>query len=131
MLGSWASGAECGWCADQVGSPTWADSLAQALWAAAATPDLGGIHHWTDAGVASWYDFAVAIAEEAHAHGSVADSRWRCSPITTADYPTPARRPAYSVLDRSSSETGLWTQAHALARQPEEDAEGARRCVRC
>ena len=89
--------------ADQVGTPTWATSLAQALWAAVGTPDLGGIHHWTDAGVASWYDFAVAIAEEAHAAGLLKQPAMVES-ITTADYPTPARRPAYSVLDRSSTE---------------------------
>jgi dTDP-4-dehydrorhamnose reductase len=47
--------------ADQIGSPTWARSVAEALWAAAARPALRGVLHWTDAGVASWYDFAVAI----------------------------------------------------------------------
>ena len=92
--------------ADQVGTPTWANSLAQALWAAAAQPAVRGTHHWTDAGVASWYDFAVAIAEEGLVrgllkHGPVVRS------IATADYPTPARRPAYSVLDRGSAEVLL------------------------
>jgi dTDP-4-dehydrorhamnose reductase len=46
--------------ADQVGSPTWANGLARTLWQLSAT-GLHGIHHWTDSGVASWYDFAVAI----------------------------------------------------------------------
>ena len=50
--------------ADQVGSPTWASSLASALWSMAGK-DLNGVHHWADAGVASWYDFAVAIQDEA------------------------------------------------------------------
>ena len=51
--------------ADQIGSPTAAASLARALWRIVARPGCPGLHHWTDAGVASWYDFAVAIAEEA------------------------------------------------------------------
>ena len=92
--------------ADQVSAPTWAASLAEALWAAVRAPDLGGIHHWTDAGVASWYDFAVAIAEEGHASGLLKQPAVVES-ITTADYPTPARRPAYSVLDRGSAERAL------------------------
>ena len=87
--------------ADQVGTPTHAASLARALWALA---DAGatGIHHYTDAGVASWYDFAVAVEEEARALGLL-DRPVRVEPIATADYPTPARRPAYSVLDKSAS----------------------------
>ena len=92
--------------ADQVGAPTWASSIAEALWAAVRAPDLGGIHHWTDAGVASWYDFAVAIAEEAHALGMLKQTA-EVESIVTADYPTPAQRPAYSVLDRSSAERAL------------------------
>ena len=92
--------------ADQVGAPTWATSIAAALWAAVRVPDLGGVHHWTDAGVASWYDFAVAIAEEAHALGILKQPA-EVESIMTADYPTPARRPAYSVLDRSSAERAL------------------------
>lgn len=92
--------------ADQVGSPTWASSVAQALWAAVRSPAFAGVHHWTDAGVASWYDFAVAIAEEGHAAGLLKQPA-EVEPITTAEYPTPARRPAYSVLDRASSERDL------------------------
>jgi dTDP-4-dehydrorhamnose reductase len=83
--------------ADQVGTPTWAHTLAQTVWAAAATPDVAGTLHWTDAGVASWYDFAVAIQEEALGVGLL-QRVVPVHPITTADYPTPARRPAYSVL---------------------------------
>lgn len=92
--------------ADQVGSPTWASSVAEILWAAVRTPAFAGVHHWTDAGVASWYDFAVAIAEEGHAAGLLKQTA-EVESITTAEYPTPARRPAYSVLDRGSSERGL------------------------
>jgi len=84
--------------ADQIGTPTAATSLAHALWAIAARPDLKGVYHWTDAGVASWYDFAVAIAEEATALSLLAGDV-RVDPIVTDEYPTAARRPAFSVLD--------------------------------
>ena len=87
--------------ADQVGTPTAARSLAEALWQIAGNCEIHGIHHWTDAGVASWYDFAVAIAEEA-AELALVPPGVTVTPITTADYPTPARRPAYSVLDKRS-----------------------------
>lgn len=50
--------------ADQVGTPTWATSLADGIWKLAAV-DANGVYHYTDSGVASWYDFAVAIQEEA------------------------------------------------------------------
>jgi len=84
--------------ADQIGTPTAAISLAKVLWALADRPDLSGVYHWTDAGVASWYDFAVAIAEEGAAVGLL-PATVRVEPITTAEYPTPARRPSFSVLD--------------------------------
>ncbi len=84
---------------DQIGTPTWAKGLAEALWRAAAL-GLTGIHHWTDAGVASWYDFAVAIQEEALALGLL-QRAIPLRPIRTSDYPTPARRPACCVLDKS------------------------------
>lgn len=87
--------------ADQIGTPTWAPSLADALWRLAG---LGatGIHHFTDAGVASWYDVAVAVAEEGAAAGLIPEG-CRVVPIATADYPTAAPRPAYSVLDKSAT----------------------------
>jgi dTDP-4-dehydrorhamnose reductase len=88
--------------ADQVGTPTAASSLAGALWATAGRPDLSGTFHWSDAGVCSWYDFAVAIGEEAVALGLI-ERAATVRPIATADYPTAARRPAYSVLDKSAS----------------------------
>ena len=87
--------------ADQVGTPTHAASLARAIWALDAA-GATGIFHWTDAGVASWYDFAVAIRDEALAIGLL-DRRTAVVPIRTSDYPTPARRPAMSVLDKGSS----------------------------
>lgn len=88
--------------ADQVGTPTWARGLALAIWAAVGRPGLQGVYHWTDAGVCSWYDFAVAIAEEGRARGLL-NSPVNVCPIPASDYPTPACRPAYSVLDKTSS----------------------------
>ena len=85
--------------ADQIGTPTAADSLAQVLWGLAQRPQICGVHHFTDAGVASWYDFAMAICEEATLLGLL-PSGIGVAAITTADYPTAARRPAYSVLDK-------------------------------
>lgn len=88
--------------ADQVGTPTWARGLAEAVWAAAARIQLNGIYHWSDAGVCSWYDFAVAINEEALNLGLLSKPV-NVRPISGAEYPTPAQRPAYSVLDKTNS----------------------------
>ena len=88
--------------ADQVGSPTWARGLAQVIWQLVVR-SLSGIYHWSDAGVASWYDFACAIYEEAVALG-ILTGKVTLFPVHTRDYPTPARRPPYSVLDK----TGTW-----------------------
>lgn len=90
---------------DQIGTPTYAPGLAAALWALSGK-GLQGLYHYSDAGVASWYDFAVAIEEEARALGLLTRPVLLV-PITTADYPTPARRPAFSVLDKSSTWTAL------------------------
>lgn len=95
--------------ADQIGTPTYAPGLACALWRMVGQ-GLAGIHHWTDSGVASWYDFAVAIQEEALAAGLL-DRAVPVLPIATAEYPTPARRPAYSVLDKSATIAALGTHA--------------------
>lgn len=95
---------EIGVVEDQVGSPTCASSIALLLWRAVDKTDARGIFHWTDAGVASWYDFAVAIQEEAVATGLL-DRKIPVYPIATSEYPTPAKRPAFSVLDRNAAET--------------------------
>lgn len=87
--------------ADQVGTPTHAFSLARAIWALDAR-GAKGIQHYSDAGVASWYDFAVAIQEEALALGLL-DRSIPIAPVRTSDFPTPARRPAYSVLDKTET----------------------------
>jgi len=87
---------------DQIGTPTWSATLAAALWAFAQRPALSGIYHYTDAGVASWYDFAVAIQEEAVALGLL-DSMIAIRPISSAEYPLAARRPECCVLDKSAT----------------------------
>ncbi|GAA5445593.1 dTDP-4-dehydrorhamnose reductase [Microbulbifer sp. NBRC 101763] len=93
---------ELGVVADQVGTPTWTGSIAQALFCLAESKEAYGIYHCTDLGVASWYDFAVAIFEEGKASGRIPlDKELIIKAIATKDYPTLARRPAYSVLDKS------------------------------
>ena len=82
--------------ADQVGCPTATFGLAAACWAV-IQHEVMGVLHWSDAGVASWYDFAVAIGELAVSHGVLSQAA-QVLPITTTDYPTPAKRPAYSLL---------------------------------
>lgn len=100
---------------DQVGTPTSAASLADAVLAAIAH-DLRGVHHWTDAGIASWYDFAVAIAARARAAGLLARPA-AVVPIPAAEFPAEARRPAYSVLDKAATRAVLqlrsrpWTES--------------------
>ena len=83
---------------DQRGTPTATVALAEVLWALAARPELSGVYHWSDGGEASWYEFALAIAQAALARGLLAAAP-RVVPISTAEYPTAARRPGYSVLD--------------------------------
>jgi len=93
---------QLGVVADQIGTPTWAGTLAQSLFALAKAPEAKGIYHCTDAGAASWYDFAVAIFEEGKSAGLLpSDRQVQIAPIATTDYPTPAARPSYSVLDKS------------------------------
>ncbi|MEG4440905.1 dTDP-4-dehydrorhamnose reductase [Microcoleus sp. AT9_B5] len=85
--------------ADQIGSPTWTGDLGAAT--SQIIPLLGqetfGTYQYTNSGVCSWYDFAIAIFEEAAQLGLPLKIQ-RVIPITTAEYPTPAKRPAFSVL---------------------------------
>lgn len=85
---------------DQVGCPTWTGDLAEAI--AQIIPHLNsqtyGTYHYTNSGAISWYDFAMAIFEEAKKLGFPLEVK-RVVPITTAEYPTPAKRPAFSVLN--------------------------------
>jgi dTDP-4-dehydrorhamnose reductase len=87
---------------DQIGTPTWAGGIAAAIWGLIEAGAPGGVYHWTDLGVASWYDFAVAIQDEALARGLL-HRAVPVTPIPSAAYPTRARRPAFSVLDTAST----------------------------
>ena len=95
---------------DQTGTPTAAASVADVLWRFAQRAELSGVFHWTDAGVASWYDFAVAIAEEASARGLLPPGI-SVQPIATEEYPTAATRPSFSVLDTRSTRSTLGVTA--------------------
>jgi dTDP-4-dehydrorhamnose reductase len=87
--------------ADQIGTPTSTATLADTLWTLLERNAAAGIYHCSDAGAASWYDFACAIRELAQARNG--EKLAPVVPITTSDYPTPARRPAYSVLDKTAT----------------------------
>jgi dTDP-4-dehydrorhamnose reductase len=86
--------------ADQQGRPTYAGDLADALLSAADSlsenPDARGTFHFANAGETTWFDFAKSIFEMRP------DLSTRVVPVSTADYPTPAERPRYSVLDTTS-----------------------------
>jgi dTDP-4-dehydrorhamnose reductase len=89
---------------DQIGAPTWAASAAAAVWGLIDTNAAAGIYHWTDSGVASWYDFAVAIQDEAIERGLLTRAV-EVVPISSAAYPARARRPSFSVLDITATRT--------------------------
>jgi dTDP-4-dehydrorhamnose reductase len=80
---------------DQVGSPTYAADLAETLLAIAVSDNyIPGIFHYSNEGVISWHEFATEIASLTNAHCVI-------HPIPTSEFPTPAKRPTYSVLDKS------------------------------
>lgn len=87
---------------DQIGSPTSAFSLARCLFSIVQEQGDTGIYHWCDGGEISWYEFAVAIQEQA-LNLQLLDSAIPIEPIPSSEYPTPASRPAYSVLDISAT----------------------------
>ena len=100
-----AAGEPLGVVADQVGCPTASFGLAAACWRAigiGADPGAAAMLHWSDAGAASWYDFAVAIGELGVAAGLLEQAA-QVRPIPTSAYPTPAARPPYSLLDCTAS----------------------------
>ena len=86
---------ELGVIFDQIGTPTYARDLAVAIKAAIQHGIAPGIYHFTDEGVCSWYDFTKAI------HRIAGITTCRVSPLHTSEYPTPAARPHYSVLDKT------------------------------
>ena len=80
---------------DQIGTPTYTRDLAKAIVRILRSHQwVPGIYHFSDEGAASWYDFAQAIFR-------IARRNIKVTPISTEDYPTPATRPFYSLLDRS------------------------------
>ena len=95
--------------ADQVGTPTWANSLAAAVWSIVRAPEAVGVLHWTDGGSASWHEFAVAIQETALELG-VLQKKAKVEAIASSEYPTAATRPAYSVLDCSKTSAVIGMQ---------------------
>jgi len=115
-----AAGAPLAVVADQVGCPTattGAHGLGAACWrlithveaGSDAAEPLPPILHWSDAGAASWFDFALAIGELGLAAGLLPQAA-EVVPITTAQYPTPAHRPGYSLLDCTATRTALGLQ---------------------
>lgn len=80
---------------DQIGTPTYANDLAQAIFAAINKGVVRGIYHFSDEGVCSWYDFTIAI------HRLAGITSCKVKPLHTADYPAKAPRPHYSVLDKT------------------------------
>ena len=101
---------------DQVGCPTSTASLAAACWRAIIANVQEPVLHWSDAGAASWFDVAVAVGELAQELGLL-EKPAAVNPLTTAEYPLPAQRPSYSLLDCSSRRRALglaptpWRQA--------------------
>ncbi|MBO6658345.1 MAG: dTDP-4-dehydrorhamnose reductase [Pseudomonadales bacterium] len=112
MLRLMAERDELGVVSDQRGSPTYARSLAEVIWQI-VEDDLfrPGIYHWTDEGDITWHDFALGIQQEGVEAGLL-KRRIPIHPIDTVDYPTPADRPAYSVLntDKLATLSGLQPQ---------------------
>ena len=100
---------QLGVVADQVGCPTSTLTLAQACWRTLQIADkseLPAVMHWSDAGAASWYDVAVEVGRIGSELGLI-DTPAEVQPITTADYPTPAERPAYSLLNCTGTRAAL------------------------
>jgi len=86
---------ELGVIFDQIGTPTYARDLAVAIFAAINKGIVPGLYHFSNEGVISWYDFTKAI------HRIAGISNCHVRPLHTAEYPTPAKRPHYSVLDKT------------------------------
>ena len=86
---------ELGVIFDQIGTPTYARDLARAIFTAIEQGVQPGIYHFSNEGVISWYDFTKAI------HRIAGISTCKVRPLHTSEYPTPAHRPHYSVLDKT------------------------------
>jgi len=97
---------QIGVVADQVGCPTSTHTLAQACWRVITANVQKPVLHWCDAGAASWFDVAVAVGELAQELGLL-EQPAAVHPLITAEYPTRAKRPSYSLLDCSDSRRAL------------------------
>lgn len=91
---------------DQIGSPTRAHHLAIALWRIAEQPGIEGLLHFTDAGVASWYDVAATVLDVMRGLERAGDAA-AVLPVGTDEFPRPAKRPQFSVLDKRASWASL------------------------
>ena len=90
---------------DQIGTPTYGGDLAKVILTIINSKSTGfGLYHYSNEGVTSWYDFAKTIFE-------ASNLKIKTNPIKSAAYPTPAKRPAYSVLDKTKIKNTLRTQA--------------------
>ncbi|TMP78763.1 dTDP-4-dehydrorhamnose reductase [Pseudoalteromonas phenolica] len=89
---------------DQIGCPTNASGLAKYLWQLAEQESLDQVYHYSDLGVASWYDFAVAIQDIAFEKGLL-EKKISIQPIPASAYPTPAKRPSFSLMYKKVSST--------------------------
>ncbi|MCC9661803.1 dTDP-4-dehydrorhamnose reductase [Pseudoalteromonas sp. MB41] len=98
---------------DQIGSPTNAKGLAQFLWQLVEQENLEPIYHYSDLGVASWYDFAVAIQEIAYEAGKL-ENKISIKPISSNSYPTPAKRPVFSLMQHSKNLNQLHWRASLI-----------------
>ena len=97
---------------DQIGTPTRAANLARAVAGALETADLGGVLHWTDCGVASWFDVAHCVLETLRAAGRV-NASVSVVPVPSLDFPRPAPRPMVGVLDKHAAWRTLgWIPPH-------------------
>ncbi len=97
---------------DQVGAPTRAAHLAHAVLLLAERRDVSGLLHFTDCGVASWYDVACCVLDTMRAMGRVADTV-TVTPVDSGSYPRPAKRPHVAILDTHSTRATLgWAPQH-------------------
>lgn len=116
MIRLMGSRPEVGVVADQYGSPTYAADLAAAILHITNNTWVPGIYHYSNDGTITWFEFAQAIAQ-------IIQSNCMVKPLTTAEYPTPAKRPAYSVMDKSK-----FTQTLGISLKPWR--ESLEQCIR-
>lgn len=109
MLSLMADREQLGIVADQIGSPTSTHSLAKLIFAIIQQGPQAGVFHWCDGGEMSWFDFAEEIQQQGRAAGLL-EIAAKLNAITTEEFPTPAARPAYSVLNREKAVRAFSTE---------------------